>query len=388
MSGPAHIGLAAVGGPGWMGGMNYVRHLAAAIEAASPGRRVSFVCGEALLPHWRDAAPLIRVPMKPPLLSKITGRAAGRLRRPIERAGIDFLYPLTYDNSYNLGLDFPIGDRLGAARWAGWIPDFQHRHLPELFSPEECRRRDETIAQLVEEAPAVVFSSESAAADFAGFFPRQRGKAKVLTFATTPFDLPADDAALADAPGRFFLVCNQFWKHKNHLLVFEALGLLHARGIHPMVLCTGQIDDHRDRAYAGRVQAALTRDGLGDRVRLLGLVPRARQIALMRRAIAIIQPSLFEGWSTVVEDARVLGRPCLLSDLAVHREQNPPGARFFPPRSAEALAEQMAELWENGTPGPDPAAEEAARVRAEARLVEVGRRFLEIAEQVSTATPS
>ncbi|MEO8352985.1 MAG: glycosyltransferase, partial [Chthoniobacteraceae bacterium] len=96
-------------------------------------------------------------------------------------------------------------------------------------------------------------------------------------------------------------------------------------------------------------------------------------------AIAIIQPSLFEGWSTVVEDARALGRPCLLSDLGVHREQNPPGAHFFPPHSAEALADLMAEAWENWPAGPDAVAEAAARQRVETRLVEVGRRFLEIA---------
>ena len=373
-----HLGLVAVGGAGWMGGANYVRHLAAAVRAADPAVRVSFVCGSPLAQDWRDAEPRVEVAVRPSRLARLLGRGV-TLRAALERAGIEFAYPLTYDNEYNLGLSFPIGAQLGAARWAGWVPDFQHRYLPELFPPDEIRRRDTHIAQLVAEAPRVVFSSESAAADFRAFYPEHAAKAAVLTFATTPFDLPAD----ADAPGvppRFFLVCNQFWKHKNHLVIFEALQILRARGVRPLVLCTGQLDDYRDRTFADTIRAALGHGGLGDQVTLLGLIPRAQQIALMRRALAIVQPSLFEGWSTVVEDARALGRPCFLSDLAVHREQNPPGAKFFAPRSPEALADLLAAAWADWPAGPDRAAEAAAHERAQTRLREVGQRFLAVCE--------
>jgi hypothetical protein len=69
----------------------------------------------------------------------------------------------------------------------------------------------------------------------------------------------------------------------------------------------------------------------------------------------------------------------LLSDLPVHREQNPPGARFFPPESAEALADLLADAWEHGTAGPDPAAEAAARETARAQQLAFGREFLELA---------
>jgi glycosyltransferase involved in cell wall biosynthesis len=299
------------------------------------------------------------------------------LRRAIKRARFDFLYPLTYDNEYNLGLRFPIGEQLAGTRWAGWVPDFQHRHLPELFSEEEICRRDKHIAALAAEAPQVVFSSQSAAADFATFFPEHAAKAAVLHFATNPIAPSA--VTEIDAPPRFLLVCNQFWKHKNHLLIFAALRLLRTRGMRPLVLCTGQLDDYRDRTYADSIRAALATDNLDEQVKLLGLIPRARQIELMRRALAIVQPSLFEGWSTVVEDARALGRPCLLSDIAVHREQDPAGARFFDPRSPEALADLLAEVWERWPAGPDLEEERYAHARAVVRRDRVGLRFLEIA---------
>jgi len=194
-----------------------------------------------------------------------------------------------------------------------------------------------------------------------------------------PSSPPTDGAEEESTPARFFLVCNQFWKHKNHQVVFEALRILRSRGVQPLVLCTGALEDYRGDEYVRSLRTLLAEPGLSEQVQLLGLVSRERLVSLMRRALAVIQPSLFEGWSTVVEDARMLGRPCLLSDLPVHREQDPPGARFFPPESAEALADLIADMWEHGTPGPDLAAEAAARETACAQQLAFGREFLALA---------
>ena len=85
----------------------------------------------------------------------------------------------------------------------------------------------------------------------------------------------------------------------------------------------------------------------------MGLVPKFDQIQLMRRSIAVVQPSLFEGWSTLVEDARLLGKPMILSNLPVHLEQNPPYSAFFEVNSPEDLAKLLGDFWQNYHPGPD-----------------------------------
>ena len=373
MSFPQHVGLVALGGAGWMGGSNYVRGLAAAIRAASPETKVSFICPKSLLPDWREDESVIAVKTQRTLRARFFDPTP-RLPKAVIRAGIEFLYPVTYAS------DFLFDSQLGACAWAGWIPDFQHRYLPEFFAEKDIAWREERIALLAEEATSVVLSSESAADDFREFFPAHAAKARVVTFATPPLELRDEDPAVEDAPPRFLLVCNQFWKHKNHGVILDALRILRARNVRPIVLCTGQLVDHRDPAYADTIRTALEADGLRGQVKLLGLIPREQQVGLMRRALAIIQPSLFEGWSTIVEDARTLGRPCLLSSIAVHREQNPPGARFFDPHSPEELANLIAEAWTDWPAGPDLAAEKAAHALAVARLAEVGSRFLALAE--------
>ncbi len=102
-------------------------------------------------------------------------------------------------------------------------------------------------------------------------------------------------------------------------------------------------------------------------------------LALMRRAIGVVNPSRFEGWSTTVEEAKSLGVPAVLSDLAVHREQALPGAVFFDPQSPAALAAALISAWESWPAGPRPAAEQAALAAAQRRRQAFAARFAEIA---------
>jgi glycosyltransferase involved in cell wall biosynthesis len=377
------LGLIAQGGAGWMGGSEYIRNLLRALAAAGAPDATLF-CFSDVANEWTDAAVQI-APVRPkfnaPLVDRL-GLNNRHFARSLRAHPVDFLYPLTYGNRENIGLTFPLGRTLRNTAWAGWIPDFQHRHLPRFFTAAQSAFRDRGIAKLLAEAPAVVMSSETAANDLRTFHPDYAGRIEILRFSTCPrpewYESFAG-AELSNVPERYFAVCNQFWLHKNHLAVFRALALLAPRGIRPIVICTGAIDDARDPGYPAQVRAALQEGGIADQVKLLGLLPRRAQIELLRRSVAVIQPSLFEGWSTVVEDARALGRRLLLSDILVHREQEPPGACYFSPESPGALADLMASAWADWPAGPDSEAERIARSTAETRLVEVGKRFLEIA---------
>ena len=394
MSRPLHIGLVMQGGAGWMGGSEYIKNLAQALGAAARADgtpiKVSLITGHPLTEAMRAEIGIGDVITLPPRRRGPLGRwlrfGNRAFTTAVRRAKLDFLYPLTYDNEHNVGASFPLGPSLSATRWAGWIPDFQHRHLPELFGEKEIARREAGIASLAAEAALIVFSSAATAADYKRFCPGGKARAEVLQFCTAPVPEwltgdPVSEQIGYHLPNRFFLISNQLWKHKNHLLVLDALGILAGRDIRPHVVCTGQPSDFRDKNYVNVVLQRIHERGVGPQVALLGLVPRAVQIQLMRRCVAVVQPSLCEGWSTVVEDARLLGKMVVLSDLEVHREQNPPGALFFDRTSAESLANALADVWLHGTPGPDRTREAAAVATAGQAQLAFGRRFLEIARQ-------
>src|SRR3546814_3488596 len=74
----------------------------------------------------------------------------------------------------------------------------------------------------------------------------------------------------------------------------------------------------------------------------LGNVPYAEILALNRGATALINPSMFEGWSTTVEESKALGTPLLLSDLGVHFEQAGDNAHYFGRADAKDCAAKLA----------------------------------------------
>jgi glycosyltransferase involved in cell wall biosynthesis len=234
---------------------------------------------------------------------------------------------------------------------AAWSPDFQYEYLPEYFAAADLHSRRKVNAQLARHAAQVVLSSEQAAEDFRRLYPDVAGKAVVMHFQTAlnPDWLRGSSREVArryHLPDRYLIVCNQFWAHKNHLQILQAMHLLRQEhGLIVPVVFTGHPYDHRKPAYIDQVFATLHQHGLHEQVKILGMISRADQMQLIRGAAAIIQPSRFEGWSTVVEDGRAQGKMVVLSDIPVHREQNPPQSRFFPLDDTRLLAQQMQAVW-------------------------------------------
>lgn len=255
-----------------------------------------------------------------------------------------------------------------AIRTIGWVPDFQHVYLPEYFSDAERQRRDASLRRLAERATLLMLSSQSALEHFKELIPAQAHKARVLPFPSLfAFESlneadPRSSVRKFNLEDKFILVANQFWAHKNHRVVIDALRQLNARGLRVAVVMTGLPADYRDPSNQNfsRLLQAIAEAKLSGQVTLLGQVPFTDLTNLIRTAALVLQPSRFEGWSTIVEDAKALGRPLICSDIAVHREQAPHALGFFDCDDAEALAEQLAAHWEHLAPGPDSAAEAQA----------------------------
>jgi glycosyltransferase involved in cell wall biosynthesis len=405
-------------GTSWIGGTEYIRNLVVSCGNLPPEERsgveLLLICEESfdsqrladLAPYLertyqfpRDLPPLkVPAPEAPPSRS---GRIAGLLsafRKPtppakpstqpnaqmadfLARERIDFLYPVIF-HRYQL----PIGQTLGACRWAGWLPDFQYRHLPQYFDPNVLTRREAGLNVFFNDARTIVFSSHNAATDYKRFYPDATARAEVVHFHTFPPNNwyegdPLEVQRKFHLPDKFILVSNQLWQHKNHLELFEALALLSSARSHdlPHIVCTGYPADERNPNHINRCLRAVHELGLAQHVSILGLIERAEQVQLLRRCVAVVQPSRFEGWSTIVEDARVFGKAILMSDIAVHQEQNPPNGLFFEHASRRSLADRLDEIWNIGIPGPNIEKETEARTKAIENAHAYARSFLSLA---------
>ncbi len=226
-----------------------------------------------------------------------------------------------------------------------WIPDFQERHLPMLFSEEELQRRKNWQSKIAEMKTNVLFSSQDALNDFKTFYPQSRCRLFVVPFTVSHPDF--QDISIEDLrikygiKGEYFFSPNQFWKHKNHQVVLDALLILKQNGLKTQVIFTGKEEDYRNPDYFPSLMRFVKENDLSENVKFLGFIDRREQLQLMKNSFAVIQPSLFEGWSTVVEDAKALNQFIILSNLPVHIEQIQKNVCFFDPKNAEELAKKI-----------------------------------------------
>ena len=204
-----------------------------------------------------------------------------------------------------------------------WIPDFQENYLPEYFSPQEIKRRKQIQANIIKTGKYILFSSQSARNDFNEIYPLNNLNQFVLNFAVTHPELKECFSKMDkfNIPRLFFICSNQFYKHKNHITLFKAIQLLKKEGHDICVVFTGKEHDERHPEFFKEIIEMIQVLEIENQVKLLGFINREDQLCLMKNAVAIIQPSLFEGWSTVIEDAKALRAKVIASDINVHREQ-------------------------------------------------------------------
>jgi glycosyltransferase involved in cell wall biosynthesis len=334
----------------WLGGRNYFSSLFNAIEATSGNDvQLVLVTGCQTVTSLPEQFPRIEV-VRTPMLDRRTPawavRQLGRLMfgfardpmlaRLLRRHRIDLL-------SHSGGLGKGSG-----VKSLGWLPDFQFLQFPEYWTPRQLRATKRLYRSACVSCDGLILSSQSALADLNAFapwcqlpkhvlhfiaLPVQVGKLRSLESLREQYQLPAD----------YFHLPNQFWAHKNHRVVIDAMALLKRQGVEVTVVCTGQTADVRRPEHFEALMRHCAEAGVEKNFRVLGLVPYADMQALMRHSRGVINPSGFEGWSTTVEEAKALGKRTLLSDIPVHREQAPPGARYFSTDAPQALAALLQE---------------------------------------------
>jgi glycosyltransferase involved in cell wall biosynthesis len=357
------VGLAL--GVSWLGSVNYYRNLLNAVYAL-PDREIEPVL---LLGTRASSATVAGLPPLEVIRSRwLDQPSAGWAFRKVWQqvlAGDPFLERLlrAHDIDVLSHSDF-LGKHAGLPAIC-WIGDFQHREQPQFFSRFERWYRDRDFRLQCRHATRILLSSHDAQRALATFEPSAVEKSRVLQFVAQPNVGPdtTDLSTLRERygiAGPYFHVPNQFWAHKNHKLILDALAILQRRGEPAIVISTGATEDYRQPKYFDQLMAYAREVGVDDSFRALGVIPYNDLIGLMLNSIALINPSRAEGWSTSVEEAKSLGKRIILSNLPVHLEQAPADGVYIDPDDAPGLADAMRKVSSSF----DTAAESARSARA------------------------
>lgn len=348
------IGILAHGFANWGGGIEFIRLLSTSIKAADPEVELHILAPKkGPLIYLRNIRDWIRLKI---------GKADIVNSRPDFRhiehafAGIDAtLHPIdlgrrsialaTRRLKLNAVLPAIVPQFSKCSPWVGYLCDFQHKYLPHYFSKEEVSLRDKAFERMLDEAAVVIVNAKSVAKDIDCFYPNHKARVFVLPFSPAPpvdaFSVCPKEAMLRyGISGPYFIICNQFWQHKDHGTAFKAFATLTMDHPAMSLVCTGIMYDYRDPNYFQSLITQIQEAGIANRIHFLGLIPKPDQLALINGSVALVQPTLFEGGpgGGAVYDAVALGKQSIVSDIPVNTEITDPTVSFFRASDSTSLA--------------------------------------------------
>jgi glycosyltransferase involved in cell wall biosynthesis len=295
----------------WGGGIDFIRYISSALALAQtdtddkldlqlvlPGHDLEGVARRWLGPTWRKIKSLKsgrrptsagQASFPPSYYRQTFADFAGDFS--IHDGGSSFRSQLACAERFHPDVILPCMEvpKQGFKQpWLGYLYDFQHKHLPHFFSEQERRDRDVSFERMLSSAEHIIVNSHAVASDAKHFFGSFSSRLHVLPFSPCPQIawLTQGQVKPATAPAKpYFIVCNQFWRHKDHATAFKAFARYVQQGGQADLVCTGQTSDYRFPTHAHELRQLIEQLGVSQRVHVLGHVPKLEQIALLRHAV-------------------------------------------------------------------------------------------------------
>jgi len=260
--------------------------------------------------------------------------------------GIELMmYPGPTSHSFECGVPYVMA-----------VHDLQHRihpEFPEVSANGEWEAREYLFTNGVRYAEAILVDSDVGREDVLEFYGHliSPDRVRILPFVPPPYlaKPTADDVATTlrslRIPRRYLLFPAQFWPHKNHRRVTEAVAALHRRHLDVTVVMTGSASGPIRASTLAQVREIVAREGIGNLVRILGYVDDTAMTALYAGASGVLLPTFFGPTNIPVIEAWAMGVPVLTSDIRGIREQCGDAAMLVDPLSTEAITEGIRRLW-------------------------------------------
>jgi len=227
-----------------------------------------------------------------------------------------------------------------------------HDVIPLLFQDafpisivQEWKLRYSRIAR---SASRVVTISASSARDVSSCLGIPQHRLSVVANGVTP--LPEGTPAVEAMSVPYFVYLGAFDHHKNLDVVLQALGDDRCRSFHLVMIGDNMSSRERVRAL-----------GLDARVHYFGRIPDVDVRYVLQGAVAMVFPSLYEGFGLPPLEAALLGVPAICSRRPAMTETLEGAALFAEPDDPSQWADAMLRV------GTDPELRERLAEKAKAR---------------------
>jgi glycosyltransferase involved in cell wall biosynthesis len=241
------------------------------------------------------------------------------------------------------------------------VYDLQHVAYPEFFTREQRLNRQHHHELAVARSDRVVCISEYVRRTLLENTDCPPERAVAIRLGLIHQSVDPDTTVLNRLglqAGTFVLYPANFWPHKNHRRLFEALRLCDP----PVrLVCTGA---------PNALMYALQQAANPEVVTFAGYLTEPELLALLDASAALVYPSLYEGFGLPILEAMARGKPVLCSDIPSLREVAQECAIYFDPSDLASIAVAL-----NALSSPQPDRLQCGKTRA-AELGD-GRRMAE-----------
>jgi glycosyltransferase involved in cell wall biosynthesis len=227
------------------------------------------------------------------------------------------------------------------------IHDLMHRYerrFPESASGWEYFSRERNLANICRWAKGVLVDSECGRQHVHECTEMPTERIHILPY-TAPRYIhaaisPSDFSHRYRLPEKFLFYPAQFWEHKNHKGLIEAVALLKNEIPELKLVLAGSPKNAYDSAVD-----LVRRLNLSDDVIFLGYVADEDMPELYRRARALVMPTFYGPTNIPPLEAFAAGCPVAVSGIYAIPDQVGDAALLFNPESISEIADCIAKLW-------------------------------------------
>jgi len=216
------------------------------------------------------------------------------------------------------------------------VYDMIHEIYPEYFSLTDPTSNHKKM--LVQRAARIIAISETTKRDLVDIFGVDKDKVTVIylgnSLATDA--KPTDSNLIRDLPVRYLLFVGDRRGHKNFYFFLRAVSALLLANPELQIVCAGSSFKSRENQFFKSL-------GLIDRIKQYA-VDDVRLAYLYQNAMALVFPSLYEGFGLPVLEAFNCGCPAVLSASGSLPEIGGEAAIYFNPKDGRAIREAVSRV--------------------------------------------
>ena len=251
--------------------------------------------------------------------------------------------------NYSPDLVFPIQDTKINKNFKtlGYIYDLQHIDLPKFFTKTEIKKRNQDFKHLIDNTDGILVNSFFVKKGILKNFKIKNKNVNIIPFLPYKYDTilkkNKNIREKYDLRNNFFIICNHFWKHKNHQIAFQAFQNLQHKYKKLDLVCTGITEDSRFPDYFKYLKKKFSKEIKANKIKILNLIPRSDQLELIKNSLGVIQPSLYEGGPGGFSsyEAISMKKNLIISDLKINKEIKYKNIFFFKKNSITDLTRKM-----------------------------------------------